>query len=222
MKKKLLLTMLVAVMGAGLYVGHVLATPSAGLTTTIYAKSLFDPVKLKGFALLPKTDQQKGNSALAQVWGVRMRTHGLTDAYVVDNKIAPGRTTGWHSHPGPSMIFVVAGTVTNYEGDYPTCTAILTAPEAASPMRVEPTCTCSATRAASRRRRSPSSSCPPGQTGGSTSRIRVTARPELRQAGGGRRAHPPGHLGEPRVRAYGIRVRRPRRSPRSRLRADRG
>ena len=122
MKKKLLLTMLVVVMGAGLYVGHVLATPSAGLTTTIYAKSLFDPVKLKGFALLPKTDQQKGKFHWPKFWSVRMRTHGLTDAYVVDNKIAPGGTTGWHSHPGPSMIFVVAGTVTNYEGDDPTCT----------------------------------------------------------------------------------------------------
>ena len=41
---------------------------------------------------------------------------------MVDNKLAPRGTTGWHSHPGPSLILVVAGTVTNYMGDDPTCT----------------------------------------------------------------------------------------------------
>ena len=66
--------------------------------------------------------QKTGRFHWPKYWSVRLKTHGLTDAYVVDNKIAPGGTTGWHSHPGPSMIFVVAGTVTNYEGDDPTCT----------------------------------------------------------------------------------------------------
>ena len=122
MKRKWTLTLLVVVMGAGLYVGHVLATPSTGLTTTIYAKSLFDPVKLKGFKLLSDPSDKGRFHHWPKFWSVRMRTHGLTDAYVVDNKIAPGGTTGWHSHPGPSMIFVVGGTVTNYEGDDPTCT----------------------------------------------------------------------------------------------------
>jgi hypothetical protein len=49
--------------------------------------------------------------------------------YVVDNKLAPVdpvtkavASTGWHSHPGPSLIFVVAGTVTNYSSEDPTCT----------------------------------------------------------------------------------------------------
>ena len=35
--------------------------------------------------------------------------------YYVDNKFAKGATTGWHSHPGPSFILVISGTVTNYE-----------------------------------------------------------------------------------------------------------
>jgi quercetin dioxygenase-like cupin family protein len=50
------------------------------------------------------------------------KTHGQSDVYVVDNKFAPGGTAGWHSHPGPSLILVVAGTVTNYLGDDPNCT----------------------------------------------------------------------------------------------------
>src|SRR5262249_39961082 len=31
-------------------------------------------------------------------------------------------STGWHMHPGPSLILVVAGTVTNYLGADPSCT----------------------------------------------------------------------------------------------------
>ena len=52
---------------------------------------------------------------------VFLRTHGLTDGYVVDNTFGPGDTSGWHSHPGPSIIFVVHGTVTNYDSDVPNC-----------------------------------------------------------------------------------------------------
>ena len=53
---------------------------------------------------------------------MRIKTHGVSDGYVVDNVIEPGGTTGWHSHPGPSLIFVVRGAVTNYESDDPKCT----------------------------------------------------------------------------------------------------
>lgn len=123
MKRKSLLVLLVVALGAGLYGGHVLATPSSGLTSTNYAKSLFNPVKLKGFKLLDSGSQEKGKWHWPKYWSVRLRTHGLTDAYVVDNKIAPGGTTGWHSHPGPSLIFVVAGTVTDYSTSVANCAA---------------------------------------------------------------------------------------------------
>jgi hypothetical protein len=29
--------------------------------------------------------------------------------------------TGWHTHPGPSLITVKSGTITAYDGDDPTC-----------------------------------------------------------------------------------------------------
>jgi hypothetical protein len=34
----------------------------------------------------------------------------------------PGGTTGWHTHPGHSLILVTAGLITAYEGDDPKCT----------------------------------------------------------------------------------------------------
>jgi quercetin dioxygenase-like cupin family protein len=37
--------------------------------------------------------------------------------------IAPGGHTGWHSHPGPVFVTIVAGTMTFYDADDPSCTA---------------------------------------------------------------------------------------------------
>ncbi len=51
--------------------------------------------------------------------GVMIKTRGLSDVYVVQNKILPGGHTGWHSHPGPSIISVVSGQATEYHDDDP-------------------------------------------------------------------------------------------------------
>jgi quercetin dioxygenase-like cupin family protein len=48
----------------------------------------------------------------------------MTDGYVVENDFQPGQTTGWHSHPGPSLVFVVTGSVTNYVSDQPHCKGV--------------------------------------------------------------------------------------------------
>jgi quercetin dioxygenase-like cupin family protein len=104
MKRKWALALLIGIVAGGGYAGKVLATPaSPTLQTTILAKSTFDPLRLIG------------NSSPPGLWRVKLKTDGLSDLYVVDNKFSPGDTTGWHSHPGPSLIFVVAGTVTNYD-----------------------------------------------------------------------------------------------------------
>jgi quercetin dioxygenase-like cupin family protein len=99
-----------ALVAAALIVVPVRATPSSGVTTTILTKSLFDEIHVKARADTPDR------------WKAQLKTHGQSDVYVVDNKFAPGGTAGWHSHPGPSLILVVAGTVTNYLGDDPNCT----------------------------------------------------------------------------------------------------
>jgi quercetin dioxygenase-like cupin family protein len=110
MKSKWVCALLVAVLATGVYAGNVLATPSSGVTTSILAKSRFEDFDVNAHTIP------------ARLWRARIKTHGLSDVYVVDNKIAQGGTTGWHSHPGPSLILVVAGTVTNYTGDDRTCT----------------------------------------------------------------------------------------------------
>jgi quercetin dioxygenase-like cupin family protein len=83
--------------------------PAPEVSTTILARSLFQQIQVK--ARTPAPDR----------WRAQLKTHGQSDVYVVDNKFPPGASTGWHSHPGPSLILVVTGTVTNYPGDDPSC-----------------------------------------------------------------------------------------------------
>lgn len=53
--------------------------------------------------------------------GLELKTKGSTDLYVVRNSIDPSGTSGWHRHPGPSLITVTAGEITAYDSDDPTC-----------------------------------------------------------------------------------------------------
>jgi hypothetical protein len=106
MKSKWMIALLGVLALVGVYAGTVLATPPSGQTTTTLAKAPFDPMKLKA----------KGDPADA--WRLRLKTHGVSDAYVVGNTFAPnGGTSGWHQHPGPSLVFVTAGTITNHMYD---------------------------------------------------------------------------------------------------------
>lgn len=98
------------VLGAGICAEQVQATPSDA-TSTILAQSVVKPINIR----------VHGTTLAGHQWRAVLRTHGLSDGYVVDNKFAPGQTTGWHSHPGPSLIFVVAGTVTNYDSNSRDC-----------------------------------------------------------------------------------------------------
>jgi hypothetical protein len=95
--------------------GNVLATPSSGVSTTILAESQFSSFFAQGHAFPP-------------AYGALMAAYGKTDVYVVDNKIDPRGTTGWHSHLGPSLILVMSGEVTNYTTEAATASATLTPP----------------------------------------------------------------------------------------------
>ena len=106
MKSKWMFALLGVMAIVGVYSGTVLATPPSGQTSTTIARAPFEPMKLKA----------TGDPANA--WRMKLKTHGDSDAYVVGNTFAAnGGTSGWHQHPGPSLIFVTAGTVTTYMYD---------------------------------------------------------------------------------------------------------
>ncbi len=106
MSHRLSIAVLVAVMSAASIAGLVLATPASGITSTSIAGGNLDELDL---------------SIRTGDWKLNLRTKGQTDVSVVENRVAPGGTFGWHSHPGPSLIIVKAGTITFYRADDPTC-----------------------------------------------------------------------------------------------------
>jgi hypothetical protein len=49
---------------------------------------------------------------------IAQRATGPTDAYILQNKIRPGGTYGWHPHPRPKIVVVQSGALTlNRSGD---------------------------------------------------------------------------------------------------------
>jgi quercetin dioxygenase-like cupin family protein len=72
------------------------ATPPSGLTSTLLARGSFsrhDRIQL----LAGLTQQIKPRSS---------------DVAMVRATLNPGGTTGWHDHPGPSVVILAAGTLT--------------------------------------------------------------------------------------------------------------
>jgi hypothetical protein len=121
MKSRWTWAVLAAILGVTVYVGNVLATPSAGQQTTILAKATVDDLDLNAHYMTTAVGRD-GNPHPNGLWMAWINTHGLSDVYVVDNVFAAnGGTSGWHTHLGPSLIFVKAGTVTNYTSDEPGC-----------------------------------------------------------------------------------------------------
>jgi quercetin dioxygenase-like cupin family protein len=93
-----------------------LATTPEGYKSILLAVGRFGEIDV--FSSFPhglKTEQNE------QFWRSLQETKGLSDVYVQSNTWVPGGSTGWHSHPGDSLIIVTAGTVTDYEGHDPGC-----------------------------------------------------------------------------------------------------
>jgi quercetin dioxygenase-like cupin family protein len=86
MKRPLALTL--AAVAAALSIGVAVATPGTGVVGSILARATFDPIS---------TSQSAG-----------------LDVAVQEITIAPGGHTGWHTHPGGTVILVESGTFTIY------------------------------------------------------------------------------------------------------------
>ena len=52
---------------------------------------------------------------------VELLATGPTDVHMLQNRIAPGGTYGWNSHPGPSIVVVQSGALTLYRAGDPSC-----------------------------------------------------------------------------------------------------
>jgi quercetin dioxygenase-like cupin family protein len=107
MKSKWTLAVVVSLVGLAATAGVVLATPGSGFTAAQQWKGVFDAIDVKN-----ETDSHE----------LELKTKGVSDVYVTRNAIAVGGHSGWHTHPGPSLIIVTVGEIMAYDGDDPTCT----------------------------------------------------------------------------------------------------
>ena len=108
MKAKWIVALVFALGGVAVSAGVVLATPQSGFTAAQQWKGVFDEMDVH---VLDMPDHQ-----------VKLKTKGVSDVYVTRNAIAVGGQSGWHTHPGPSLIFVTVGEIMAYDADDPTCT----------------------------------------------------------------------------------------------------
>ena len=101
-----------AIVGTALYHAKtVLATPGEGFVSTTLAVGRFGKIDVLNYFISDK----------GKIWLSSQNTKGKSDLYVQSNVWQPGGHTGWHTHPGHSLITVTAGTVTAYEANDPSC-----------------------------------------------------------------------------------------------------
>ncbi len=108
-----------AMAGALVYTDGVQATAPSGFVGTTLALGRFGDIDAANHLLPPDFWKTFNKNA---IWLSFQKTKGQSDLYVQSNVWSPGGTTGWHSHPGHSLIIVTTGAVTAYEGDDPSCT----------------------------------------------------------------------------------------------------
>jgi quercetin dioxygenase-like cupin family protein len=97
------LAVAIALVALAVPAGVAVATPGQGLTPTLLGKGRF-------------TERVTVNTP-----NIKAKFKQPSDFIVVDLAVAPGGTTGWHSHPGPALVIVTEGTFTLYDGDDRRC-----------------------------------------------------------------------------------------------------
>lgn len=90
----------------------VLATPASGVkSATVYARGSFVDSTGINFTVHEGTRQEVSDIPNAR--------ETVTQEIV----LAPGGTTGWHSHPGPVVVLIKSGQLSFYDSEDPTCGA---------------------------------------------------------------------------------------------------
>ena len=87
-------------------------TPGSGSQSTLIGRATFQ----EAFKVKRKADIVAGGE-----WEVEVEAKPALDIAVQVIDFQPGGQSGWHRHPGPVFISVVAGTMTFYESDDPAC-----------------------------------------------------------------------------------------------------
>jgi quercetin dioxygenase-like cupin family protein len=112
--------------------GVALATPATtGFVSEILARAFFEEIRINTARNDhdrrrdhdDKRDGRHDDDVDANL--VKILAKDPSDVYVVRNTVAPGADSGWHTHPGPSVVLVQSGAAAVYEGDNPSCAPVI-------------------------------------------------------------------------------------------------
>ena len=96
----------------------VYATAPAGLTFTVLNRATVPEADARR-----KYRQESDDPAHdKKIWKIELEATRMIDVVTAMFTIQPGGHSGWHTHPGPTLFTVSAGTLTMYDGDDPSCT----------------------------------------------------------------------------------------------------
>lgn len=111
MRNRLVTHLLVTAVAGTALSAAALATPGTGvLSAPVLARASFqNAVHIRFRTRLGPNDVEV------------VRVHQARETVVQQIVFSPGGQTGWHSHPGPVVVLIKAGTMTFYDGDDPTC-----------------------------------------------------------------------------------------------------
>ena len=112
--KSLTLCALAAILGTALSGAPALATPAVGFTAIQQWKGVYPALDIN------TSSDRKDNKD--DKWDLKLMSKDVSDVYVTRNAIIPGGQSGWHTHPGPSLVTVTVGEVTVYDSEDPLCT----------------------------------------------------------------------------------------------------
>jgi hypothetical protein len=95
------------------------ATPPSGVTFTVLSRATVPEFDARRRFREPKTDGHRHGS---KTWKIELEATRAIDVVTVLFTVQPGGHGGWHTHPGPAIFTVSAGTLTMYDGDDRSCT----------------------------------------------------------------------------------------------------
>jgi len=97
---------------ASVYAAKVRATLANGFKATTIAQGTFAEFHVFNHSILPSSTGREDDE---NEWMSLQKTEGPSDLYVQSNVWQVGGSTGWHTHPGHSLIIVTAGTLTEFD-----------------------------------------------------------------------------------------------------------